>query len=174
MANIRAACARHAGVAAGGPERTMLDCPDRFAPMPDTPSTNKHPSGFQPYGLSPDGTHLSFGFSFHEGDAVTLQVSYEGLAEIIRYLQHIAKLAQQRRASTASAADESAAADNPLLSLNVEAAADGRFALLEGTTADGEALGPVQLPVEIAEGLLQRLPTIVAQMRTRRPPAPRH
>ena len=143
--------------------------------MPDTPAVNKHPSAFQPYGLSPDGTHLSFGFSFHEGDAVTLQVTYQGLAEIIRYLQHIAKLAQARRGSLEAAADQlRPGPDNPVLSLSVETDADGHFALLEGTTANGETLGPVQLPLELAEGLLQRLPAVVAEMKARHPQAPRH
>jgi hypothetical protein len=136
--------------------------------MVEPPVTAKDVIGTTTFGVDETGNHVFFGFKTAAGP-VDLIANYKVLGLLINYLQAIATEAQQTRLQVDPNASDLEAREtpfNPVAQAALEPDIGGTSAALVCTTQDGTRI-EAQLDFALLQGLLERLPRILAEMKRR-------
>ena len=136
--------------------------------MVEPPVTAKDVVGTTTFGVDETGNHVFFGFKTAVG-TVDLIANYKVLGLLINYLQAIATEAQQTRLQVDPNASDLEAREtqfNPVAQAALEPDIGGTSAALVCTTQDGTRI-EAQLDFTLLQGLLERLPRILAEMKRR-------
>lgn len=124
--------------------------------------------GTTPFGVDDTGNHVFFGFKTAAGP-VDFIANYKVLGLLINYLQAIANEAQETRLKVdpnASDLEARQAQSNPVAQAALEPDIGGTSAALVCTTLDGTRV-EAQLDFDLLQGLLERLPRMIAEMKRR-------
>jgi hypothetical protein len=136
--------------------------------MVEPPVAAKDVTGTTTFGVDDTGNHAFFGFKTGGGPADFI-ANYKVLGLLINYLQAIANEAQQTRLTldpNASDLEARQTRSNPVTQAALEPDIGGTSAALVCTTEDGTRV-EAQLDFDLLQGLLERLPKILAEMKRR-------
>lgn len=136
--------------------------------MAEPPTGAKEVTGTTPLGVDDTGNYVFFGFKTATGP-VDFIANYKVLGLLINYLQAIADQAQQRRLEldpNASDLEVRETRSNPVAQAALQPDIGGTSAALVCTTLDGTRV-EAQLDFDMLQGLLERLPVIIAEMKRR-------
>lgn len=137
--------------------------------MVEPPVGAKDVIGTTTFGVDDTGNHAFFGFKTAAGP-VDFIANYKVLGLLVNYLQAIANEAQQTRFAldpNASDLEAREARSNPVAQAVLEPDIGGTSAAFVCTTQDGTRV-EVQLEFDLLQGLLERLPKMIAEMKRRR------
>ena len=137
--------------------------------MISPPEGMKRISGFTDSGIDENGEWVFFGFNLENETPKTFEAHYQVLGAAINYLRQIATMAQQRRLNLdPTVADREVRETEPnfVTQLDLYPALGGTGVALECTTQDGTGV-QAQLPLDLLEQMLQRLPDLIAEMKRR-------
>jgi len=136
--------------------------------MVEPPVAASDVAGTTPFGVDDTGHHVFFGFKTAAGP-VDFIANYKVLGLLINYLQAIATEAQQTRLAldpNASDLEAREAKSNPVAQAALEPDIGGTSAALVCTTEEGTRV-ELQLDFDLLQGLLERLPKMLEEMRRR-------